>query len=234
MSKINAIVLVASLWASEGSATPVIQEVFYDALGPDTSSVFTELYGCPGIALNSWSLVGVNGANGRAYRTLELTGAVIPADGLLVLATASAAGTLLAVRDFVANVDWQNGPDSVLLYDAFGGLADALQYGNAGTHNNREAGTPASDPGAGLRAERLRAHPRGRVGHAAAPSREGRLSGPTSSFRLAGFGRLERRVSSHCLTTQWPSQRTTAFQHREGRSRPRWQTGQSCGGSRCR
>ena len=150
MSKINAIVLVASLWASEGSATPVIQEVFYDALGPDTSSVFTELYGCPGTALNGWSLVGVNGANGRAYRTLELTGAVIPADGLLVLATASAAGTLLAVRDFVANVDWQNGPDSVLLYDAFGGLADALQYGNAGTHNNREAGTPASDPGAGL------------------------------------------------------------------------------------
>ena len=57
MSKINAIVLVASLWASEGSATPVIQEVFYDALGPDTSSVFTELYGCPGTALNSWSLV---------------------------------------------------------------------------------------------------------------------------------------------------------------------------------
>ena len=94
MSKINAIVLVASLWASEGSATPVIQEVFYDALGPDTSSVFTELYGCPGTALNGWSLVGVNGANGRAYRTLELTGAVIPADGLLVLATASAAGTL--------------------------------------------------------------------------------------------------------------------------------------------
>ena len=149
MSNINAIVLIASLWAGEGSATPIIQEVFYDALGPDRSFVFTELYGSPGTSLDGWSLVGMNGANGMPYRTLDLTGAVIPTDGLLVLATASAVGTLLAVRDFVANVDWQNGPDAVLLYDAFGGLADALQYGSAGTHN-RGAGAPAPDPPAGL------------------------------------------------------------------------------------
>ena len=149
MSKINAIVLIASLWVGEGSATPIIQEVFYDALGPDKGSVFTELYGSPGTALDGWSLVGVNGANGMPYRTLDLTGAVIPTDGLLVLATASAIGALLAVRDVVANVDWQNGPDAVLLYDAFGGLVDALQYGSAGMHN-RGAGAPAPDSPAGL------------------------------------------------------------------------------------
>ena len=149
MSKINAIVLIASLWAGTGSATPIIHEVFYDAIGADTSSVFTELYGSPGTSFDGWSLVGVNGANGMPYRTVDLTGAVIPSDGVLVLATASAIGSLLAVRDFVANVDWQNGADAVLLYDAFGGLADALQYGHAGTHN-RSAGAPAADPPAGL------------------------------------------------------------------------------------
>jgi len=155
--KINTIVLIASLWAGAGSATPIIQpviqpiiqEVFYDALGPDRSSVFTELYGIPGTSLAGWTLVGVNGANGKPYRTLDLTGAVIPMDGLLVIATVSTIGTLLAVRDFVANVDWQNGPDAVLLYDPFGGLADALQYGSAGTHNSG-AGAPAPDPPAGL------------------------------------------------------------------------------------
>ena len=46
--KINTIVLIASLWAGVGSATPIIQEVFYDALGTDRSSVFTEFTEAPG------------------------------------------------------------------------------------------------------------------------------------------------------------------------------------------
>ena len=91
----------------------------------------------------------MNGTNGRPYRTLDLTSAVIPTDGLLVIATVSAIGSLLAVRDFVANVEWQNGPDAVLLYDPFGVLVDALQYGSAGTHNSG-AGAPVPDPPAGL------------------------------------------------------------------------------------
>lgn len=129
-------------------ALPVIQEVFYDAPGGDAPYVFTELYGTPGMNLNGWKLLGVNGYNGTTYRTIQLTGAIVPDDGLLVIATSSAIGSLLAQRDFIANVDWQNGPDAVQLLNPLNIIIDALQYGNAGVNNAGE-GTPAADVNAG-------------------------------------------------------------------------------------
>jgi hypothetical protein len=111
--------------------------------GPDASSVFTELVAPPSFSFDGWSLVGVNGANGDLYRIIDLTGAVVPADGIFVVATASAMIELARVRDFIANVDWQNGPDAIQLRNALDEIVDALQYGDAGERNAGE-GVPAS------------------------------------------------------------------------------------------
>lgn len=118
-------------------ATVVIQEVLYDGPGTDPDDVFTELFGTPGTDLDGWSLQGINGANGEVYRTIDLSGLIFPEDGIFVLATASANSTLALQRDFIANVDWQNGPDGILLMDGLI-VIDALQYGDAGVYNAGE------------------------------------------------------------------------------------------------
>lgn len=139
---LSACLLTAALSPAFSLDHPIIQEVLYDGPGTDADDVFTEIYGPPGTSLAGWKLVGINGDGGSAYRTLELTGAVIPGDGLLLIATASAIGEVLAHRDFIAEVDWQNGPDAVQLVDPQGRVVDALQYGDAGEYNAGE-GTPA-------------------------------------------------------------------------------------------
>ena len=145
------VMLVVGLYPKHGFATPIIQEILYDGPGVDADDVFTEIFGAPGMNLNGWTLVGFNGANGSDYRTVDLMGMVIPVDGILVLATASAIGNVLANRDFIADVDWQNGPDAVQLLDPLSNVVDALQYGNAGIFNAGE-GTPTPDvsPGRSL------------------------------------------------------------------------------------
>jgi hypothetical protein len=87
--------------------------------------------------LSGWSLVGINGGDGQAYQSIALDGLVMPEDGIFVIATAAANSALALQRDFIANVDWQNGPDAVqLLFD--GSIMDALQYGDAGIFNAGE------------------------------------------------------------------------------------------------
>lgn len=130
-------------------AWPVLNELFYDAVGPDAEGAFTEIFGSAGMELTGWTLAGINGADGTVYRSVSLTGAVIPADGLLVVATSQAVGDLLDVRDFIGNVDWQNGPDAVRLMDPSGIIADAIQYGDAGPFNAGE-GQYAVDVDAGF------------------------------------------------------------------------------------
>jgi hypothetical protein len=129
-------------------ALPVIQEVLYDGAGSDADDVFTEIFGIPGMNLEGWSLVGVNGGNGDIYQTVSLQGAVIPSDGILLIATSSAETELATYRDFLGAVDWQNGPDAIQLHDSQGKIIDALQYGDAGVNNAGE-GTPAADVSAG-------------------------------------------------------------------------------------
>ena len=99
----------------EAWADPILNEVCYDGTGTDADEAFTEIYGTPGLSLKGWSLWGVNGADGKVYRKLSLTGATIPSDGLLVIATTSAKGQVLSARDFTAKIDWQNGPDAIRL-----------------------------------------------------------------------------------------------------------------------
>lgn len=107
----------------------VISEILYDAAGTDAGNVFVELYGTPGTDLGGWSLRGVNGADGNIYKTVALNGA-IPVDGIFVIADAMTGGaTNVAGADLITSVDFQNGPDSVQLFD--GSLVvDALGYGD--------------------------------------------------------------------------------------------------------
>ena len=140
--------MLSGTLAPAAEAAPIIQEVFYDATGPDAGDVFVELFADPGTSLGGWSLVGINGSTGLPYRTIDLTGAVFPSDGLLVIAQATANPALTAVRDFVGDVDWQNGPDAVQLIAPLAVLIDSLQYGDAGT-NNAGFGLPAADAPSG-------------------------------------------------------------------------------------
>ena len=138
-------------WAAPVSASPMvlINEVVYDGQGSDKDDVFTELFGNPFLSLDGWSVTATNGSNGVVYRTIDLTQTVIPFDGILVLATSSASGAVLAARDFIASVDWQNGADSIQLLDPAGFVVDALQYGDAGMYNRGE-GMPAVDVAGGF------------------------------------------------------------------------------------
>ena len=79
--------------ACSAQASVVIQEVLYDGPGTDPDDVFTELFGTPGTDLGGWRLTGVNGNDGSIYRTIDLGGLVIPADGILVIATEAASGS---------------------------------------------------------------------------------------------------------------------------------------------
>ncbi len=123
------VLLVVCFCGATAVGSPVIQELYYDSPSTDTDNVFTEILGTPAMDLTGWSLIGINGTGGSTYKTVDLTGAVIPSDGLLVIATATAATWLQPHVDFVADVDWQNGSDSVQLIGPGAIVYDTIGYG---------------------------------------------------------------------------------------------------------
>ena len=150
------IVSIALLLAPQAArAVPLISEVFYDAAGTDNGLLFVELYGNPGSELDGLFLEGINGANGAAGPTIALSG-VFPADGLFVVADDVGDGSTLVVdADWIANFDFQNGPDSIVLRTATTTL-DAVGYGvfDPGEVFAGE-GSPAADAPAGSSLARL-------------------------------------------------------------------------------
>ena len=118
------------LSAGSAAAAPLISEVYYDAPGSDDGAVFVELSGPTGFVLDGWRVDGVNGSNGAVGPSIALSGA-IGVDGLFVLADRFSDGTTaVANADLLANFDFQNGPDSVVLRDETSGIRDALGYGD--------------------------------------------------------------------------------------------------------
>ena len=80
------IAAVLALTAPEPArATPLISEVFYDAVGSDDGHSFVELAGEPDASVDGLVLEGVNGAGGGVITTIELSGA-ISVNGLFVVA----------------------------------------------------------------------------------------------------------------------------------------------------
>jgi hypothetical protein len=112
-------------------ATPLLSEVLYDALGSDDGHGFVELSGVPGTLLDGMTLEGVNGAGGAIGPVITLMG-VIASDGLFVVADTRAGTTSVPSPDQLANFDFQNGPDSIVLRDAGGTAVDRLGYGSFG------------------------------------------------------------------------------------------------------
>lgn len=144
--------LAGLLWPAAAGALPLISEVLYDAAGSDDGYGFVELYGTPGEALDGLTLEGINGANGAAGPVIALSG-VIPDDGLFVVADRTGAGTtFVAEADLLANFDFQNGPDSVVLRRD-GEVLDALGYGVFGAGEvfaGESAPAPDAAPGESL------------------------------------------------------------------------------------
>lgn len=132
----------------------VISEILYDASASDAGNVFVELYGAPGTDLSGWSLQAVNGGDGSVYKTVTLSG-VIPLDGVFVIADPlSGGGTNIANADLITSVDFQNGPDSVQLFNG-ATLVDAIGYGDFTGLFFAGEGMAAPDPAAGSSLARI-------------------------------------------------------------------------------
>jgi hypothetical protein len=140
--------LAGAVLASSVHAATVISEALYDAAGSDNGSVFVELYGTAGSSLDGLSLEGVNGTDGSVYLTLGLSGAM-PGDGVFVVADDSGDGTTsINNADLVVDMDFQNGPDSIVLRDGTDVL-DALGYGDFTSGVFAGEGSAAPDAPAG-------------------------------------------------------------------------------------
>lgn len=119
----------------------VLNELLYDPPSADTGC-FVELAGPAGTDLTGYQLVGVNGANGSDYATVDLSGTV-RSDGFFVVAQdGNVASTQVDQTD--PAVDFQNGPDAVQLR-FHGAVVDAVGYGT-GAATFAGEGTPAPDP----------------------------------------------------------------------------------------
>ena len=87
------------------------------------------MFGTPGTRLDGWLLEEVNGSDGSVYRSAVLAG-VIPAGGVFVIGDDSGDGsTFISNADLVLEIDFQNGPDSVVLRNG-DTVLDALGYGD--------------------------------------------------------------------------------------------------------
>ena len=136
---------LATLASGGAQALPVLSELYYDAVGSDDGESFVEIHGLPGTSLEGFAIDGINGSNGVVGPTILLSGA-IGASGLYLVADRRTDGTSsVAGADLLANFDFQNGPDSIVLRQGTSVL-DALGYGTfvAGEIN---AGERAPAPG---------------------------------------------------------------------------------------
>jgi len=146
---------LAGAGAVPAGALPLLSEVYYDAVGSDDGRGFVELVGAPGTVIDGWVVEGINGAGGGVAGSVVLAG-VIPADGIFVVADGRADGSSdVAFADQIADFDFQNGPDSILLRDG-AKLLDAVGYGVFAPGDVFAGeGAPAPDPGAGASIFRL-------------------------------------------------------------------------------
>ncbi len=139
------------------ASAQVLNEILYDTQSTDDPNLlFTEIWGAPGTSLNGWTLVGINGNDGAAYRTVTLSGN-IPADGYFVVGNTASVPNVDQVVGGGANegVDWQNAGsssgddcDGLELRNASSVVVDHVCYGPCANPGNceGEGGTNAPDP----------------------------------------------------------------------------------------
>ncbi len=137
---------LVSFASGAAEALPVLSELYYDAIGSDDGESFVEIHGLPGTDLAGFAIDGINGTNGAVGPTILLSG-TIGASGLFVVADRRSDGTSsVLAADLLANFDFQNGPDSIVL--RLGDqVFDALGYGSFGA-GEINAGEGSAAPGA--------------------------------------------------------------------------------------
>jgi len=141
MRKVQLLVLGLTVLLLAGTAVAqeiVINEIYYDSVRD--AGCFTELKGDPGLSLDGYALVGVNGNGGAPYATIYLDGYAIPADGYFV----AGQDTLVTEADMIDPLtNWQNGADQVQLVYQDVNLIDSICYG--GTADLVCEGDPGPD-----------------------------------------------------------------------------------------
>jgi hypothetical protein len=121
-------------------AQVVINEVHFDAPGTDEGLVFVELHGPLNADLSGWRIQGLEGTGASAGTPNPESfvfppGTRIGSNGRNFLVVADGTGTSSTVTsvpnaDFIVpDMDLENGPDGVRLFDAGSNLIDAMAYG---------------------------------------------------------------------------------------------------------
>ena len=114
---------------SATQAAVVINEIDYDQPGADTAE-FIELYNdsSTSVALDSYSINLINGSDDSVYRSIDLSGFNVSANGYFVVCDS---GSQVANCNyaFTSSTGWfQNGaPDAISLLDN-GSIVDSLSY----------------------------------------------------------------------------------------------------------
>lgn len=93
---------------------PFINEFHYDNTGGDTGE-FVEVAGYEGTNLSGWKLLGYNGADGKVYKTVNLSGTIPDQEGCM--------GTLKFTFS-----SFQNGPDGIALVNGSNEVVQFLSY----------------------------------------------------------------------------------------------------------
>jgi hypothetical protein len=102
---------------------------------------YVELYGKPGLKLDGYRLVGVNGADGKEYNQIDLSGYKIQLTGYFVIAQDKSVPNADIVNP---KADYQNGPDNIELWSK-DGKVDTVGYGDFADAKFTGEGTPTLD-----------------------------------------------------------------------------------------
>ncbi|MBD3161730.1 MAG: hypothetical protein GF346_05680 [Candidatus Eisenbacteria bacterium] len=126
--------------SAHAQASIVINEVVYDTEGSDVDC-WLELKGEPGMSLDGYTVVGVNGNGGADYNEIALDGFAIPADGYFLITQDENRPDSDYWNE---DVNYQNGPDSIQLR-YLGDTVDAVGYGSFDSAVFAGEGDPAPD-----------------------------------------------------------------------------------------
>ncbi|MGQ9609717.1 MAG: hypothetical protein ACUVWN_10455 [bacterium] len=118
----------------------VINEVLYDPVGKDMGC-FIELKGIPGMKLDGYFLVGIDGDTGKEYCVIDLTGHKVPQSGFFVIAQDD---SVWGANMIDPKADLQNGPDNIELW-YINKKIDALGYGDFSKAKFTGEGQPTLD-----------------------------------------------------------------------------------------
>ena len=122
---VTSVLLILLTVSAPSPGQVVINEVLHDPPGKD-AGCFVELMGKPGLSLDDYSLVGVNGDGGAQYSFIDLSGHKIPQNGYFVVAQDES----VPDADLIdSKANFQNGPDNIELWYSDTKI-DSVGYGD--------------------------------------------------------------------------------------------------------